>query len=89
MNKEDIQVGTVLMFNQTGGRCTGDLPLNTPLMIKSLSREFQSPGDCNATMDNGCLVRLSSVDNWEPNKDRYEKFFTIMKPAPNNYILFP
>ena len=75
-----VEQGMTVIFNYTGGNIgEPTIPLYTPLEIISLSNEFNSPGDCNASLidkdGTEYKARLSTVSKY--SDCNYKKYFEL------------
>jgi hypothetical protein len=82
-----VSVGDKIKFNDHGGYCGGgDTPvIGKTYTIVELSRPYRTNGDCNATLCNGAIMRLSTVTG-NRTYGGYTTYFEIV--GGSNYEIY-
>jgi len=79
--EEDYKVGDFIVFNHTGGTLGSSRKpeLNKVYKIEKLTQPFLSQGDCNATLNSGVRIRLSTIYK-DKLQGHYETYFRKATP---------
>lgn len=73
-----INIGDIVVFSDHGGTCRGGVVLGQQYTIKSFKGvPYRTEGHCNAILDNGALMRMSSVEQGRTHGG-YTNYFEVV-----------